>query len=58
MRARLSELIEENKRLHEELKSSVLQEIMGDDKEIHKVLHKIEEIKSDQFDIGVNGILL
>ncbi|CAG2204490.1 SDCCAG8 [Mytilus edulis] len=37
MRARLSELIEENKRLHEELKSSVLQEIMGDDKEIHKL---------------------
>lgn len=51
MRARLSELIEENKRLHEELKSSVLQEIMGDDKEIHKVLHKMEGIKSDQFHI-------
>lgn len=37
MRARLSELIEENKTLHEELKSSVLQEILGEEKEIHKL---------------------
>lgn len=37
MRARLSELIEENKSLHEELKSSVLQEILGEEKEINKV---------------------
>lgn len=37
MRARLSELIEENRHLHEELKSSVLQEIMGDEKEINKL---------------------
>lgn len=37
MRARQSELIEENQQLHVELKSSFLQEIMGDDKEINKV---------------------
>ncbi|KAK3094095.1 hypothetical protein FSP39_024078 [Pinctada imbricata] len=36
MRAKLSELIEENKRLHEELKTSVLHEILGENIEGEK----------------------
>ena len=37
LRAKLSELIEENKRLHEELKTSVLHDIIGENIDIEKV---------------------
>ncbi|XP_052696420.1 serologically defined colon cancer antigen 8 homolog [Crassostrea angulata] len=36
LRAKLSEIIEENKRLHEELKTSILQEIVGENIDLEK----------------------
>lgn len=47
LRAKLSEILEENKRLHEELKTSILQEIVGENIDLEAVEVRMIEICTD-----------
>jgi hypothetical protein len=52
LRAKLSEILEENKRLHEELKTSILQEIVGENIDLEAA-----EVSMGMF-VGYSMILL
>lgn len=47
LRAKLSEILEENKRLHEELKTSILQELVGENIDLEAVEVRMIEICTD-----------